>query len=41
MFEQSVPIDAGKTMEAVALPALGSVQGYNPALHVFAVSVGG
>ena len=41
VFEQSVPIDAGKTMEAVALPALGSVQGYNPALHVFAVSVGG
>ncbi len=30
VFEQSVPIDAGKTMEAVALPALGSVQSYNP-----------
>ena len=41
VFEESVPIDAGKTMEAVALPALGSVQGYNPAVHVFAVSVGG
>ncbi len=41
VFEQSVPIDAGKTVEAVALPSLGSVQGYNPALHVFALSVGG
>jgi hypothetical protein len=41
VFEQSVPIDSGKTVEAVALPALGSVQGYNPALHVFALDVGG
>ena len=41
VFEQSVPIDSGKTVEAVALPALGSVEGYNPALHVFAISVGG
>ncbi len=41
VFEQSVPIDSGKTVEAVALPALGSVQGYNPALHVFAIDVGG
>jgi beta-galactosidase GanA len=40
MFEQSVPVDSGKTVEAVALPALGSVQGYNPALHIFAVAVG-
>jgi hypothetical protein len=41
MFEQSVPIDSGKTVEAVALPALGDVQGYNPALHIFAIDVGG
>ncbi len=41
VFEQSVPIDSGKTVEAVALPALGSVQGYNPALHIFAIDVGG
>jgi hypothetical protein len=40
VFEQSVPIEAGKTVAAVALPALGSVVGYNPAMHVFAVSVG-
>jgi len=40
VFEQSVPIDSGKTVEAVALPPLGSVAGYNPALHVFAVAVG-
>ncbi|MBV9607600.1 MAG: beta-galactosidase [Solirubrobacterales bacterium] len=41
VFETSVGIDAGKTVEAVALPPLGSVAGYNPALHVFAMSVGG
>ena len=40
-FEQSVPIASGKTVEAVALPPLGSVAGYNPALHVFAIAVGG
>ena len=40
VFEQSVPIDSGKTVEAVALPPLGSVAGYNPALHIFAVDVG-
>ncbi|MFZ0377321.1 MAG: beta-galactosidase [Solirubrobacteraceae bacterium] len=40
VFEQSVPIDSGKTVEAVALPPLGSAAGYNPALHVFAVGVG-
>jgi beta-galactosidase GanA len=40
VFEQSVPIDSGKTIEAVSLPPLGSVAGYNPALHVFAVAVG-
>jgi beta-galactosidase GanA len=40
MFEESVPIDSGKTVEAVALPPLGSVAGYNPALHIFAVDVG-
>ncbi len=41
VFETSVPIDSGKTVEAVALPPLGSVAGYNPALHVFAMAVGG
>ena len=40
VFEASVPIDSGKTVEAVALPPLGSVAGYNPALHIFAVDVG-
>jgi beta-galactosidase len=41
VFEQSVPIAAGKTVEAVALPALGDVSGYNAALHVFAIGIGG
>jgi hypothetical protein len=40
VFEQSVPIDPGKTVAAVTLPALGDVAGYNPALHIFAMSVG-
>ncbi len=41
VFEQSVPINPAKTLEAVALPPLGSVTGYNPALHIFALAVGG
>ncbi|HET8979830.1 MAG TPA: beta-galactosidase [Solirubrobacteraceae bacterium] len=41
VFEQSVPIDPTKTVEAVALPTLGDVAGYNPAMHIFAASVGG
>jgi hypothetical protein len=41
VFETSVPIDPNKTVEAVALPPLGSVAGYNPALHVFAIAIGG
>jgi beta-galactosidase GanA len=41
LFEQSVTLAAGKTVEAVTLPPLGSVAGYNPALHVFALAVGG
>ncbi len=41
VFEQSVAIDATKTVEAVALPPLGSVTGYNPAMHIFALSIGG
>jgi hypothetical protein len=41
VFEQSVPLAAGKTAEAVTLPSLGSVAGYNPALHVFAMAAGG
>jgi hypothetical protein len=35
-----VPLAAGKTVEAVTLPSLGSVSGYNPALHIFAMAVG-
>jgi beta-galactosidase GanA len=41
VFEDSVPIDPSKTVEAVALPPLGSVTGYNPAMHIFAAAVGG
>jgi beta-glucosidase len=40
LFEQSVPLAAGKTVEAVTLPSLGSVAGYNAALHIFAMSIG-
>jgi beta-galactosidase GanA len=40
LFEQSVPLEAGKTVEAVQLPSLGSVVGYNAALHVFAMAIG-
>ncbi|HEX6452491.1 MAG TPA: beta-galactosidase [Trebonia sp.] len=40
LFEQNVPLESGKTIEAVTLPSLGSVAGYNPALHVFALAVG-
>jgi hypothetical protein len=40
VFEQSVPIDPGKTVAAVTLPSLGDVAGYNPALHIFAISAG-
>jgi len=40
MFEQSVPIDPTKRVEAVALPPLGDVAGYNAAMHIFAISLG-
>ncbi len=40
IFEQSVPLQAGKTVAAVTLPSLGSVTGYNPALHIFAMAIG-
>lgn len=40
VFEQSVPLAQDKTIEAVTLPALGDVAGYNPALHIFAMSIG-
>jgi beta-galactosidase GanA len=40
VFEQNVPLAAGKTVQAVTLPSLGSVTGYNAALHVFGLSVG-
>jgi hypothetical protein len=40
VFEQNVPLPAGKTVAAVTLPSLGGVAGYNPALNVFALAVG-
>lgn len=40
IFEQSVSLEQGKTIEAVTLPSLGDVAGYNPALHIFAMTVG-
>jgi len=40
VFEQSVSLAQGKTIEAVTLPSLGGVAGYNAALHVFAIAVG-
>ena len=40
VFEQSVPLAAGKTIEAVTLPSLGDVAGYNAALHIFDLAVG-
>jgi hypothetical protein len=41
LFEQSVALQAGKTVAAVTLPSLGSVTGDNPALHIFAMAIGG
>jgi beta-galactosidase GanA len=41
VFEQNVALESGKTVEAVTLPDLGGVAGYNPALHVFAMAIGG
>ena len=38
VFEQNVPLTAGKSIRAVTLPSLGNVAGYNAALHVFALS---
>jgi hypothetical protein len=40
VFEQNVPLQAGKTVAAVTLPSLGNVAGYNAALHVFAMAIG-
>ena len=42
VFEQSVPLEAGKTVQAVTLPnvSTGVVQG-SPSLHVFAIAIGG
>jgi beta-galactosidase GanA len=40
IFETSIPLDASKTVEAITLPSLGNVAGKNPALHIFAMSVG-
>ena len=40
VFEQTVAIDSSKTVEAVQLPTLGDVSGYNPALHIFGIAIG-
>jgi hypothetical protein len=42
VFEQSIPLQAGKTVEAVTLPDISAsvVQG-SPSLHVFAIAIGG
>ncbi|HEU5333869.1 MAG TPA: beta-galactosidase [Actinocrinis sp.] len=40
VFEQSVPLAQGKTAAAVQLPQLGTVAGYNAALHIFALAIG-
>jgi beta-galactosidase GanA len=40
LFEQNIALTSGKTIEAITLPTLGSVTGYNAALHVFALSTG-
>jgi beta-galactosidase GanA len=40
VFEDSVSIDPTKTVEAVALPPLGDVSGYNAAMHIFAAATG-
>jgi hypothetical protein len=40
VFEQSVPLQSGKTVAAVTLPALGDLAGHSPALHIFAISAG-
>ena len=39
VFAVSVPLQSGKTVEAVQLPSLSSVQGYVAALHVFAMGI--
>jgi hypothetical protein len=42
VFEQSIPLQAGKTVEAVTLPDIGaSVAQGSPSLHVFAMAIGG
>ncbi len=38
VFEQNVPLTAGKTIRAITLPSLGNVAGYSAALHIFALS---
>jgi len=40
VFETTVPVDASKTVEAITLPSLGNVAGKNPALHIFAMTLG-
>jgi len=41
VFEQSIPLQAGKTVEAVTLPDIGAVASGSPSLHVFAMAIGG
>ncbi|WDL97881.1 beta-galactosidase [Alicyclobacillus sp. ALC3] len=39
LFGVSVPLQAGKTVEAVKLPSLSSVAGYQAAMHIFALGI--
>ena len=42
VFEQSIPLAAGKTVESVTLPDVSaSVVQEDPSLHVFAIAIGG
>jgi hypothetical protein len=40
VFAVPVPLQSGKTVEAVQLPALSGVHGYQAALHIFAMGIG-
>ena len=40
VFAVSVPLQSGKTVEAVQLPSLSGVEGYHAALHIFAMAIG-
>lgn len=40
VFANTVLVNASKTVEAVQLPSLGDVTGANPAMHIFAMTLG-